>query len=296
MWFMRLNIFFFILAASNLFSENQGLPKIAVIESLDVDLNLLDPRKLATRDKIALRSIYSSWKQRLESSKTFSSENFFVIKPNEIVEFDEKTRKFHKCHFENLGRIFDYAKFNEPRHPPVCVGRIECKQEFDEPFLIDTLQAQDMPIAFPTGNLDLYEYRIPLEYSNLREVIQKVANVWHSLQKDSHLYYSYLSVSFGEVSPWTAQRRPLIHCDGFQSKRIEPKEPGEYTFVVSNALPTVYYIESFDVSHLDPVVDDFFMAYSRETSTEPLDCQKPYDIMMMDPYCLHAAVVKNHEE
>lgn len=259
-----------------------------IVYLLKCNRNLLNPRLLTTSNKLSLRPVYQSWKQRLDERQI--STKYISIQPvNENLTFEEATRKKHQCHFDNIGRIFDYNAFSLPRHPPLSIGFLEDKEVFDQPLEENMLQAQDMPIGFPTTSEE-YEYRVPEEYSKLREFIQKVANVWHKLEPNAHQYYAYLSVSYGTVPAWTAQRRPSIHCDGFQSVRVEPKERGEYTFVASNALPTVYYIESYDVSGLDPAKDDFFVAYSKSTQSDPVDCQKPYEIIMMDPYCLHAAI------
>ncbi|CAF1001663.1 unnamed protein product [Adineta steineri] len=266
-----------------------------IIHLLNVDLSLLNPRNLATGDKALMQPLYSSWQQR-KKEENFLLKDYFTLIPNEFIQFDEQIRQRHQCHFDNLGIMFDYKKFSEPRHPPLYIGSIEQRKEFDIPFDENIPQAQDMPIALRTDDPNLYEYRIPMEYQNLREFIQKVINVYHSIQKNFHHYYCYLTISHGIVQPWTAQRRPTIHSDGFQGTRLNPKVETEYAFVAANELPTWYYIDSFDVTNLDPAIDNYFVVYSRTSSTLPLDCQKPYDIMMMDGYCLHSPVINTGDE
>jgi hypothetical protein len=36
--------------------------------------------------------------------------------------------------------------------------------------------------------------------------------------------------------------------------------------------------------------------YSKTTSTLPQDCQKPYEIMMMDSYCLHCPAINTGDD
>ncbi len=265
-----------------------------ILALLKVDVKLLDPRQLTTSDKFSLRDQYISWRQR-ESRREFGTSDHYKIIPDSTVapSFSPEIKEKHKCHFDNLDRVFDYAEFSKPRHPPVSIGFLQNTSDFDCPFPADSLQAQDMPIAFPGG---IYEYRIPSLYMKLEEPIRLIANAWHAIQPHPERYYAYLSISHGLVPPWQSLRRPSIHCDGFQSARVEPKQLGEYAFVASNALPTIFYIESFDTSELDPAKDDFFVHYSKITSKRPKDCQRPYEISMMDPYCLHAAVINATDE
>lgn len=261
-----------------------------IIAALKHETKILDPRKMASGDKLSLRTYYETWKQR-ENVQPISGTDYIVIRPAKTAApvFDTNCRKLHQCHFNNIGKVFEYDKFSEPRHPPVLIGVIEKKEQFDNPLTESVLQPQDMPIAFPTDNKDDYEYRLPVCYQNLQEFVEKVANTWHSLEENHHRYYAYLSISHGVIPPWQNQRRPNIHTDGFQGARVEPKEIGEYTFVVANKMPTIFYIESFDTSTLDPNIDNFFSAYSRLTNSKPLRCMEKYQIMMMDPYCFHAA-------
>ena len=77
------------------------------------------------------------------------------------------------------------------------------------------LRRSEKDVALTVEDLQDYEYRIPIEYNNLREFIQKMINAHHSLRGNLHRYYAYLSDSYGLVRPWMAQRRPNIHSDGF---------------------------------------------------------------------------------
>lgn len=270
-------------------SINQMADKI--VSLLDKDLDLLDARKITISGEVRLREFYQAWQQRSSVAVIESPEYIKITADvNKAPVFDAMFRTRHQCHFDNVGKIFDYARFAEPRHLPAPIGTLENKADFDKRMPENLVQARDMPIAFPTDDPANYEYRVPVAYGNLREFIEKVANTWHSLEPMAHKYYAYLTVTQGTVPPWQAQRRPGIHCDGFQSARISPKEPGEFAFVASNALPTAFYVESFNTSHLDPSQDNFFAAYSSSTTSDPVTPLKSYQIGMMDPYCLHAAV------
>jgi len=266
-----------------------------IINLLDCNRLLLDPRKLATGDKFAIRNFYQSWEQRLNETPLPSE--FISIYPdcNKVLSISDSDRKKHQCHFDNIGKLFDYNAFSKPRHPPLPIGFLNNQKDFDFPFRSDTPQAQDMPIAFPSINSKSYEYRLPASYSNLSELVQKVANIWCQLEANAHEYFAYLTISHSEVPSWVAQRRPTIHCDGFQSSRIEPKLKGEYAFVVSNTLPTSFYVESFDVSNLDPSRDNFFTAFNQQSKCDPINYQN-YEIVMMDPYCMHTPIINSSDE
>ena len=285
---LRFTTIFRILDGTQLSIQGMALK---IVSLLDRNLDLLDPRKLTIGNKYSIREIYESWQQRLKES-TVTGKDFVKITSNasSAPVFDNEFREKHQCHFDNIGLKFDYAKFAETRHPPVSIGFLCDTFTFDEPIAAGTDQAQDMPIAFPVSDRNDYEYRLPSCYKLLNEFVQKVADVWSSLEPNAHEYYAYLSLSYGVIPPWKVQRRPGIHCDGFQSARVNPKEKGEYTFVASNSLPTLFYVEEFDTSPLDPSRDNFFIRFSQNATKDPIDCQRPYEIMMMDPYCLHSAV------
>ena len=264
--------------------------------TLDIDLDILCPRKMTTSNKIDARKFYNSWKQRTGSSFLSSSKEYITIKADatRAPVFSAEYRNEHSCHFDNIDMPFDYANFGKPRHLPVSVGFVQDTKTFMGLFDNATIiQPQDMPIAFPTEIPQDYCFRLPECYKGAVEVIQQVANVWWSLSTKPHTYYCYLSASRDCIEPFMYQRRPGIHSDGFQSARFTAgnmvHQPCEFIFTVCNTLPTLFYLDSYDTSRLNPAKDNFFEYIASGTNGPAYDVQQPFEIYFMDGYCLHSS-------
>jgi hypothetical protein len=65
------------------------------------------------------------------------------------------------------------------------------------------------------------------------------------------------------------------HTDGFQGARITPKLRSDRSYVVSNTLPTVFYLQPFAVGHLDPARHNFFLDFDRQVPL-PLPSLHPH--------------------
>ena len=63
--------------------------------------------------------------------------------------------------------------------------------------------------------------------------------------------------------------------------------PIDHSYVVSNALPTVFYLQKFDVSQLDPSKDNYFAEFDRQAKKENEWRPKPFEIVMFDAYTVH---------
>lgn len=181
----------------------------------------------------------------------------------------------------NMTRHFDCRRFSRENDLPVHVGYLSDYAAFDRP---GCPQPQNMPIKFPNS-----DYRLPQELAQFEELVQMVADFWHSVHPSPEDYYCYLSLSQSVVPSGCWQRRPHLHSDGFQSAWIKKKLPCDMSFTVSNVRPTLYYQQRFPTEHLDPARDNFFKDFEKKLVCAPIDCQAPYQVTMMDAYTLHRA-------
>lgn len=263
-----------------------------MVELINKDVELLSPKKITLSSTMAKGDLFLLSKDNFSGQSLITSDHY-ILKPDtsKAPIFSASEIEKYACHFKNIGKTFSLDQFNEPRHPPVPLGQLNNHSDLDQPFDTDIVQIQNMPIAFPSTKTE-YCYRVPTSCKKLNEFIQKVINFWHTVEPNAHEYYAYLSVSQGPVPPWKSQRIPGIHCEGFQQFR--PYKTCEYTFTCVNSLPTVYYIQSFDPSKIDPK-QSFFKQFVMQTQPEPVECQAPYEISMMDPYCFHSAVINTSD-
>jgi len=185
---------------------------------------------------------------------------------------------------KDLNTIWDINKFLIPRKP-VTVCHLNKKQlkEFSTPGVARTL---DMPIKFPGS-----PFRIPNSLKQFRHVIEIVAAYESLVNKDCYdEYYCYLTVDQGFVEPGNLQREAPCHVDGFQGARWNPKTKINHTYVIADCVPTTYYVQPFDLRHLDEAVHNFFWEMNNIVAkTKSAHAWQPEagELSLMDAYCVH---------
>ncbi len=217
-----------------------------------------------------------------------SSQGLHITPQKVQVDFKEIKKK-HSSIINNLNRPFNEERYSILPSLPYKVGCIKDKKLFSKKGLVD--QPQNLPIKFP-----FTEYRIPKEFIQFSEVIQKISDFWHSVNPEySDYYYCYFSVAQSMVPSGCFQRRGHLHSDGFQSSWIRPPLPCDFTFVASDCIPTEFYEEAFNTAHLDPSKRNYFKYFKENMKSNPIRLKDSYDIMWMDAYTLHNAM-KNEEK
>jgi hypothetical protein len=185
---------------------------------------------------------------------------------------------------QDLNTTWDIEKFLIERKP-VSLGKINSDQMaiFCEPNVPRTL---DMPIKFPGSN-----FRIPNSLKQFKDVIEIVANYEAQINsKCFDEYFCYMTVDQGFVKPGSLQREAPCHVDGFQGARWNPKTRINHTYVIGNAIPTTYYVQPFDLRHLDEAKHNFFWEMNNIVAkTKSAHAWQPEDgeINMIDAYTVH---------
>lgn len=194
------------------------------------------------------------------------------------------TKKEESPIIADLNTVWDLEKFLTPREP-VSLGLMtpEESEQFVKPGVPRTL---DMPIKFPGSN-----FRIPKNLEQFRSVIERIAHYEAMINPDCFdEYYCYLTIDQGLVKPETLQREAPCHVDGFQGARWNPKVRINHTYVVTDELPTTYYVQPFDFSHLDESKHNFFWEMNRIVAqTKSAYAWKPQknEINLIDAYTVH---------
>jgi hypothetical protein len=205
------------------------------------------------------------------------------FKPQSIqVQIDE-LRKKHSSILRNINANFNPANFSNEPSPPIFIGTISDKEKFSK--WGPPPQAQNIPVKFP-----FTDYRLPNELLQFEEVLQKSANFWHSINPEyADYYYCYLSVAQSTVPPGCYQRRGHLHSDGFQSAWLKVPLFSDFSFIASDTSFTEFFLQSFDVSSLDPSKHNFYKYFKKNMKVKPLRLRKAYEILAMDSYTLHKA-------
>jgi hypothetical protein len=191
----------------------------------------------------------------------------------------------------DLNSIWDLNKFMTPR-VPVSLGFLsEAEQAvFSQKGVPRTL---DMPIKFPGSN-----FRLPKTLEQFRSVIERVAHFEAAINDCFDEYYCYMTVDQGLVKPDTLQREAPCHVDGFQGARWNPKVRINHTYVISDAIPTTYYVQPFELSHLDEAKHNFFWEMNRivaETKSAHAWQPQVNEINMIDAYTVHRGTEAQEE-
>jgi hypothetical protein len=185
---------------------------------------------------------------------------------------------------QDLNTIWDTEKFLIARKP-VSLGKITPEQLaiFGADNVPRTL---DMPIKFPGSN-----FRIPNSLKQFKDVIEIVANYEAEINsKCFDEYYCYMTVDQGFVKPGTLQREAPCHVDGFQGARWNPKTRINHTYVIGNAIPTTYYVQPFDLRHLDEAKHNFFWEMNNivaKTKSQHAWQPENGEINLIDAYTVH---------
>lgn len=207
----------------------------------------------------------------------------FTIEPDASRNACRIPSAAHSPIIADLNTVWDRAHFLTPRLP-VSLGVLAPDElaRFAQPGMP---RALDMPIKFPgTG------FRVPAAFAQLREVIERVAHYEAAINPQIADYYGYLTVDQGPVKPGTLQREAPCHVDGFQGARWNPKVRINHTYVVGDVLPTTYYVQPFDLMHLDEARHNFFWEMNRIVAQDRAAHAwqpQPGELNLIDAYTVH---------
>jgi hypothetical protein len=72
--------------------------------------------------------------------------------------------------------------------------------------------------------------------------------------------------------------------DGFQGTRVTPKVTIDHSYVVSNVLPTVFYLQQFNLNKLNPASDNYFLELDKQAQSSSEWRPKAFEIVLFDAY------------
>lgn len=206
--------------------------------------------------------------------------NYYSIAPNRFRYPVDKNHVIVK----SVGQIFDKKNFST-MHLPMVLGNVN-QQRFSKR---EDIRILDMPIKM-IGS----DYRIPSSLRRFRKVLQKMINFEHEINRDVDQYYAYLTIDQSFAFTGTTHRNSGCHVDGFQGSRIVNKLPINRSYIVYDQLPTVFYRQGFESSHLDEKTDNFFLSFDDQAVESKRVTFDPYQILLMHAYTVHRSEVASH--
>lgn len=165
-------------------------------------------------------------------------------------------------------------------HKPVKIAGIEDRASFSKP----VTSVLNMPIKLLGGQVT-----VPKELEQFREFLQKVIDHEKAVNPDFDDYYMYFTVDQHPVKKGSTHRRPGVHIDGVQGARYAVKLPPEHLYSASDALGTVFYDQSFDLTALDPAKQHVHAELERQALEINARATPDFDIAFWDSYSVHRA-------
>ncbi|MDP3277190.1 MAG: hypothetical protein Q8Q09_18520 [Deltaproteobacteria bacterium] len=190
---------------------------------------------------------------------------------------------------QDLNKPFDIARFLTPRAPIRC-GALDSHARALFVARSDARNVLDLPIKFPGSDV-----RLPMEYAQFAPAIQRAVDVeWALNSQCFDEYYAYLTVRRERVPAGGQGHYAPCHVDGFQGARWTPTVRANHTYTVTNALPTMYFVQPFDLTALDLSKHDVFWEMNRQVAATHAEFgvtdYGDFELMLMDAYCVHIAV------
>jgi hypothetical protein len=189
----------------------------------------------------------------------------------------------------DLNIPFSIERFLTPRRPLNC-GVLDPSERDAFTAASDARDVLDLPIKFPGS-----DFRLPREYAQWASVVQRVADAERALNARCYdEYYCYLTLRRERVPRGGQGHYAPCHVDGFQGARWSPKVRTNHTYTITNALPTVYFLQPFDLRPLDLSRHDAFWEMNRQValtrSAHAWNDYPDFALMLMDAYCVHIAM------
>ncbi len=186
----------------------------------------------------------------------------------------------------DINSTWDIGKHAEARRP-VSLGAVgeDIREAFVRPLPVWTQHVLDMPIKFPGTDV-----RVPGVLASVVPAIQRVLDVEKALNPRYDEYYAYLSVHQATLVRGERMRENPYHVDGFQGPRWETKHPVNHSYLLSDALPTVFYPIGFPLDHIDPCFDDVYAEFAQRIERgpgAPTWRAEDFELVLMDAYCVH---------
>jgi hypothetical protein len=203
--------------------------------------------------------------------------DYFVLVPSKI-----KLMNDNYLVVQDIDTVWDVQKFKHPRIPAK-IGIVEDCSLFNQR---DVPRCIHMPIKLPNSGV-----RIPKEYKQFTAEIQKILNYEYSANTHFDNYYAYLTVDVGFVPRETTQRIPGPHVDGLPRDRKNPQTVIDHAYLVTNAVPTRFYFQSFDMTSYDLDKHHFFAIFRALADETQSFLVKPFEINLMNAYSVHTPEV-----
>ena len=211
----------------------------------------------------------------LENAVVLGERGSYTIHPKPFVLTPEQETTLL---VEEVGTVFALQGFEHPQMPLI-IGHGELSG------VPEKTRISSLPLKFPRS-----DYRVPNELACIHNILERCIAFEHSINPDTDDYYAYLTLHRTEVALGEVQRGAVIHSDGIQGPRIQPKAPIERGYALVDNFPPRFFTHAFDMDGVDVnrhLLDPVFETQADivQSLTFPTDA-----IVLFDTYCVHQAL------
>jgi len=187
-----------------------------------------------------------------------------------------------------IDKYWDVSQFDQA-HYPVPIGSVEDKAAFQK---IGIPRCSHLPVKM-IGE----DFRIPNEYANFSDLLLRIANTEKILNPNYGQYYAYLTIDQRFVPKGNSQRIKGAHVDGIPRNRVNPNSQEiDHCYIVSDMLPTKYYIHSFpQMKQCSLLEHDFCEVFDHVKDESKTMITEPFVIYLMNAYSVHSAIDSNRD-
>lgn len=226
--------------------------------------------------QVLVSNITSSYNNNRITIPKFASQ-YFSLK-TEVVEISQKMKK--EAVVDAIGNLWDQSEFSRRVHTPVSIGSVKDQARFSTQAAPRCLH---LPIQLPGSDI-----RIPVEYQHYSDALQQILNFEASINPGWKDLYAYLTVDQSFVARANSQRVPGPHVDGIPRDRDNPRaQLIDHAYLVTDAIPTMFYAQQFDMNTYDPKIHHFFAIFRALADESRTITVKPFEISLMNAYSVH---------
>lgn len=195
---------------------------------------------------------------------------------------------------QDFARPFDPTEFTKARKAPK-IGEVQDKDTFQEE-RNQPRQIRQLPIKMPGTDV-----KLPREFAQLEEAVQIIINHNKATNPEYQHSYAYLNV-FRGITLFSSYRGLSLNCHGdqLQSLQTDYAFKPDWSYIVSNTLPTILYNQSFDFSEAltkfkageSINLYDYMNAQANE---HYMYRSENFGIYLLSPYIVHSAAAADRD-
>jgi hypothetical protein len=151
-------------------------------------------------------------------------------------------------------------------------------------------QVRQLVIKFPDTAVI-----VPTEFRQLGEAIQLIVDHFRAVEPEYDDFYGYLNV-FRGTTRFSSYRGLSLNCHGDQMQTLRPGYAfrPDYSYIVSNTLPTIFFDQPFDLTEAVGRARAGERVNAYELMNQQADpahryCSENFGIYLLSPYVVHSA-------